>query len=247
MYKELDIYVGRKSCRVFLQRGFSPMQPPTKRMHKHNYSDIHIVFGGRISFLIGAETHNIENGTMIAIPREVFHYCPQIEEGAVHVAFQLDYPVSDIVKQAINPEVIDGFFQEIEKVKETQDYTQVASYLSLFCSYLCKEDSIKAREITDYGFLIREFFQTRYSKDVTLRDLANVLNVCDRQAERLCVKYTGRTFRKELAFMRVTISKHLIKAGTMPLTEIAQYVGYRSYAGFWKAIKNFEEDEVNNC
>ncbi len=242
MYKELDIYVGKKSCRVFLQRGFSPAQPPTKRMHKHNYSDIHIVFGGRISFLIGDETYDVEDGTLIAIPREVFHYCPEIEEGAVHVAFQLDYPVGEIIKQAINPEIIDGFCREIAKVETTRDYTRLASYLSLFCSYLCKKGSIKARDITDYGFLIREFFQTRYSKDVKLSDLANVLNVCERQAERLCVKYTGRTFREELAFMRVTISKHLIKAGTMPLTEIAQYVGYHSYAGFWKAIRKYDEE-----
>ena len=36
---------------------------------------------------------------------------------------------------------------------------------------------------------------------------------------------------------RVMIAKQLLRSSDMSLSEIAEYVGYRSYAGFWKAMK----------
>lgn len=237
MYKELDIHIGKKESRAFLQWGFSPCLPPTKRMHKHNYTDVHIVFGGDMTFYIGEEIHKIEDGTLMVIPREVFHYCAEKDKEALHIAFQIDYEADRIIKFRINQGIIDDFCNEIEIAEKTGEYTHIASYISLLCSRFCGDNSLSARSITYYGFLIREFFQTQYSKDVRLIDLAKILNVCERQAERLVIEYTGRTFRDELAFMRITIAKHLIKSGNMTLKEIAQYVGYRSYAGFWKAMK----------
>lgn len=236
MYKELDIHIGKKESRAFLQRGFCPHLPPTKRMHKHNYTDVHIVFCGKMTFYIGGETHHIEDGTLMVIPREIFHYCVDREEKTLHIAFQVDYEICQIEKYKISLKTIEAFCHEIEMAEKEGKYTQVASYISLLCSRFCGENSLVAREITDYGFLVREFFQTQYSKDVKLSDLASTLNVCERQAERLVIKYTGRTFREELTFMRTTIANHLIESGKMPLKEIAAYVGYKSYAGFWKAI-----------
>lgn len=238
MYKELDIHIGKKESRAFLQRGFSPSLPPTRRMHKHNYTDVHIVFGGGMTFYIGEEIHQIEDGTLMAIPREAFHYCVEKDEKALHIAFQVDYSIDRIIKCKINSGIIEDFCHEIEMAEKTGEYTLISSYISLLCTRLCGENPSSAKSITDYGFLIREFFQTQYSKDVKLIDLAKVLNVCERQAERLVIEYTGRTFRDELSFMRITIANHLIKSGNMPLKEIARYVGYRSYAGFWKAMKN---------
>ena len=246
MHKELDIHIGEKDSRAFLQRGFRPCLPPTKRLHKHNYADVHIVFGGEMLFYIGGQIHTVEDGTLMVIPREVFHYCLEKEEGALHIAFQVDYDVRDIIKRKINPRVVEDFRWEIERTEQTGEYTHIASYLSLFCSYFCKEDAQSVRSITDYGFLIREFFQTGYEKDVKLSDLAKVLNVCERQAERLVLEYTGRTFREELTYMRMTIAKHLMNSGEMSLGEIARYVGYRSYAGFWKAMKKYDISTSNN-
>jgi AraC-like DNA-binding protein len=35
------------------------------------------------------------------------------------------------------------------------------------------------------------------------------------------------------------MAKHLIATTDMSLGEVADYVGYRSYAGFWKAMKKY--------
>ena len=49
--------------------------------------------------------------------------------------------------------------------------------------------------------------------------------------------HTGRSFRDELTATRMAVADQLIAEGELSLSEIAAYVGYHSYAGFYKAIK----------
>ena len=93
--------------------------------------------------------------------------------------------------------------------------------------------------MTDYGFLIHEFFSLHYSEDLHLCDLAQFLHLSERQTERLVIEHTGNTFRNELTAIRMTIAKKLLTSSQMSLTEISQYVGYKSYAGFWKALNKY--------
>ena len=240
VYREIDIKVGEKTRRAFLQRGFYLQLPPTKRIHKHNYADVHMVAGGEIEFHIDKKVYLAKDGTLLVIPRDTFHSCVVKEKTAVHTAFQVDYEVKGFLSFSINSSTITEFYKEIERVKETDDYTKIAAYISLFCSYFCPANAVEAKDITDYGFLIREFFQTQYSKDIKLCDLAEALNVCERQTERLVSKYTGRNFRDELAFTRISMAKQILKMNQMSLQEVASYVGYHSYAGFWKAMKKYD-------
>ncbi len=240
MCKELDISVGTKVVKAFLQCGFYPETPTTKRMHKHNYDEIHIVVGGKIAFKIGEEDHIVEDGTLFAVPRGVYHFCVEKDETSVHTAFQIDYGVGNFISCKMNKGTIYDFLSEIGNSRKSGDYSKIAAYISLVCSYLCNKDFSGARKIADYGFLIREFFQTQYSKEVKLADLARVLNVSERQAERLVVEYIGRTFRDEVAFTRISIAKHLMSYTKMSLNDIATNVGYHSYAGFWKALKKYD-------
>ena len=50
----------------------------------------------------------------------------------------------------------------------------------------------------------------------------------------------GRSFRGALTVTRMQVAERLINISAMPLTEVAQYVGYRSYAGFWKAYQKYK-------
>ena len=78
--------------------------------------------------------------------------------------------------------------------------------------------------------------------DVHLCDLARYLHLSERQSERAVIEYTGKTFRDALVEMRMNTAEHLHKTTDMSLTEISQYVGYKSYNGFWKAMKKYNLD-----
>ena len=236
MYNELNIKIGVKDTKAFLQDGFYSGSAQTTAIHKHNYAEIHIVDQPLIEYNIGNTTHFSYDGNLLIIPRNTFHCIKNEEPKAQHVAFQVDYDVREFSAHSIDPKIVLDFAEEIEKCKKTNDYASVSAYISLFCSYFCSEMT-EARQITDYSFLICEFFSKHYHEDVHLSDLASVLHLSERQTERLVIKSTGNTFLKELSEVRMNVAEHLSKTTDMTLEDISRYIGYKSYAGFWKAKK----------
>lgn len=232
---KLDIMIGSKIHTVFLQDGFYAPSAETPPFHKHNYAEIHIITGPNAYFNIGDTLFSASDGNLIIIPRGIFHRFVSKDKCTVHTAFQMDYDTNSFSSCNIKPDIIFEFLREIEKCKTSYDYTRISSYISLFCSYFCSKETQSAKPITDYGFLIHEFFTNHYHEDLRLRDLATALHLSERQAERLVIEYTGNTFRKELTSIRLNIAKHLRETTHMSLEEISRYVGYHSYAGFWKA------------
>ncbi|MBQ7336660.1 MAG: AraC family transcriptional regulator [Clostridia bacterium] len=236
MYNELTINTPLREFSIFLQDGFYHNLSPGN-IHKHNYTEIHLILGGLAVFRIGEQICRCESGDMLIIPQKALHSCIQQEESVKHTAFQINYDTDEFAIYPINPHILSDFFDEIQHCSETNDYSKLSALMALLCSYFCKSKDINIKRVNDYGFLIQEFFSTHYSDNVHLCDLASLLHLSERQVERLVVECTGKSFRDELAATRITMAKHLIKTSGQSLNEIAQCVGYRSYAGFWKALK----------
>lgn len=242
IYKELEVMAGTQMRKVFLQDGFYLRRKPTGNLHSHTYGEIHLVTGGKAVFRIGKEIHDTDAGNLFLIPNGVFHCCDHMEAGARHTAFQVDCKAEKIFTCSVGGETVADFFAEIERCGTAGDYRTVAAYIGLFCSF-CTAEKIAAKPVTDYAFLIHEFFSLHYSEELQLCDLAQALHLSNRQTERLVIQYTGHSFREEITQMRLSMAKRLLEAGEMSLGEAAQYVGYRSYAGFWKAVKRLEEKQ----
>lgn len=222
MNKELTFNIGIQAHKVFLQDGFYTCDTSTIRLHNHNYAEVHIIYGGNAEFTIDETTHRIASGSLFIIPRN---------------AFQIDCDAKNFSLHNISAETVSDFFSEIEKCRKSEDYTGVSAYISLFCSYFDCHEKTPAKSITDFGFLIHEFFSTKYSENLHICDLAEILHLSERQTERLVIKHTGKTFREELTSVRMNVAKELLNSSDMSLKEISEYCGYSSYAGFWKAMK----------
>lgn len=237
MYQnEITFYLREQKHRAFLQIGFYVPRAYSKNLHKHNHTEIHIVTEGCSHFRVDGKERTVKGGTLVVFPKGSVHRCSSVEPTALHVSFQTDCEAETFQTHPIRAELIRDFFREISEARESGDHTRVASYISLFCGYY-SHDSFPARPIADHGFLIREFFSIHYGEDVHLTDLAAELCTSERHAERLVIKHTGHSFREELTATRMSMARQLMDDTEMPLTEIAQYVGYRSYSGFWKALK----------
>ncbi|MBE6593371.1 MAG: AraC family transcriptional regulator [Ruminococcaceae bacterium] len=235
---ELKLNIANRQCSVFLQNGFyHPSR--SQNIHKHNYDELHVVSGGAVAFMVEGKKYTVKDGELLVIPRGRFHSWLDEEDHTLHSALQVDvqHPKTEIIKA--DPSVIRGLFNEIEKCNTSNDHTVIAAYIPLLCSYLNVSDKQNINEVSDAGMLIEVFFSTSYEKDVHLEDLAQILHLSLRQTERKLIEHTGNNFKEELASTRISIAKYLIESTDMSLTEIAQYVGYRSYAGFWKAMKKY--------
>lgn len=238
MNSRLNIKIGSKNHNIFLQNGFYSPAMQKAPFHKHSYAEIHIVANGIIDFKIGDTLHSSANGNLIFIPGNTYHYMTNEDPSVYHVAFQIDCDEQTFLSKQIDPQTVLDFLNEIEKCKVTNDYTVVSTYISLFYCQLYSQ-GLQVHPIIDYQFLICEFFSNRYSEDLHLSDLAKELSLSERQAERLVIKYTQKSFREELAAIRMHAANHLLRTTSMPLTEVARLVGYRSYPGFWKAMKKY--------
>ena len=238
MYNEITVMIGSEAHRAFLQNGFYNT-PSTSLIHKHNYTEIHIVSGGASVFTVGETEYSVRDGSFLVIPPRTYHCCQGEDTETLHSAFQIDLEIGSPGVYNLAPETVSDFFKEIEKADQSGDHTVISAYISLICSYFESVHREISKPTSDYGFSIHEFFTQNYNKNIHLCDLAEALHLSERQAERLVIEHTGKSFRDELSSIRIEMAKHLIATTNMPLGDVADYVGYRSYAGFWKAMKKF--------
>ena len=238
MYNEITVMIGSEAHRAFLQNGFYNTSPPSS-IHKHNYTEIHVISGGDSIFAVGENKYSVRDGSILMIPPKTYHCRQGEEKDCRHSAFQIDLETDSPKIHSLAPETVSDFFKEIEKANKSGDHTVISAYISLICSYFESVHREISKQATDYGFSIHEFFTQNYNKNIRLCDLAEALHLSERQAERLVIEYTGKTFRDELSSIRIEMAKHLLSTTDMSLGEVSSYVGYRSYAGFWKAMKKY--------
>ena len=238
MYNEINITLSNKKHKVFFMNGFLASSNKTaSNLHKHNFAEIHFVTGGDAVFIISENKLTLESGSIMIIPQGEYHCCIKKDSKTQHNAFQVDFEAPEVKKVHIGSETVSNFFDEINLLRSSGDYSKVASYVGLFCSYLCDVGKSSASAVSDYGFIIHEFISMNYNKNIHLCDLANELHLSERQTERLVVLNTGNSFREEVQKNRIKVAETLVQSTNMSLSEIASYVGYESYAGFYKALK----------
>lgn len=242
---ELDVTVSGRERKVFLQEGFYSSSAPTAYMHKHSYTEIHLVSNGRLRLAVDDKEYELNDGELLAIPCGFYHGGKYMDESARHCAFQLDFCINDVTRCSVNSGVASQFINEIAKCGKNGDHVRVSAYISLICSYFAP--SLESRRVTDHGFLISEFFYNNYGSEVRLEDLAELLHLSPRQTERVVEAYMGRSFRGALTDIRMQVAERLINVSSMPYTTVAQYVGYKSYAGFWKAYQKYKKSLLKEC
>ena len=236
MNKEMSIKNGILDFTVFLQSGFFETSKMTANYHRHNYTEIHTVTDEAV-FIIGDEEIALKGGDVIAIPKKILHRCIQIADSTLHTAFQATIDIERPLLFTFPKEAVIDFINRIEEARKNDTYNIVSSYINLLTTPFINSHTAEIKNIDDYAFLITEFFSHGYSDDITLGNLADLLHVSERHAERLVKEITGNPFNKELTRIRTKTAEHLIKKTDLPLSEIAKQVGYKSYAGFYKAMK----------
>lgn len=85
---------------------------------------------------------------------------------------------------------------------------------------------------------IEEAFLYDY-KDITLKKLAQSINMSPRQTERLLMQFYSSTFQKKRTEARMSAASILLKSSTYPIGYISELVGYSSSEHFSHAFKKY--------
>ena len=235
MTKEILIRTSCSEFRAFLQEGFYN-GVIVENVHNHNFTEIHIASEGSMTYCVAGKIYTVEGNSILAIPQKCFHSVVSYTDGVKHTAFQISCDITEPTVIPTNEKIIDGFIHEIAKCDTPAGYNTIAAYIAFLCSSISERECVSPNDIRDYGYLIHEFISGNYNRDVKLRELAEYLHLSERQTDRLVLQFKGKPFRRALAEMRVSVAKILISSTDMTLSQIASYVGYDSYSGFWKAL-----------
>lgn len=240
MNAEIIINLNGRNIKVFLQQGFFAPELISPVIHTHNYTEIHAIASGEAKFTIKKQSAKIKSGEMLIIPKSAPHCISKKTDDARHVAFQIDIEASEFSAIRCDPHIVEAICNEARSASKSGGCDKLSYLISALITDILNERR-PLSDITDYNFLINEFFQRKYNEQVTLKDLAADIHTSERHAERLVRKYRGRSFGKELTATRIKTAIYLMNNTQMSLTKIAEYVGYRTYAGFWKALKQYEK------
>lgn len=221
---------------AFLQSGFYRNIAPSA-LHRHPYAECHFLLSGKTEFLVNGTVYVAEGGTVLLIPRGALHTFCHGEPPAVHRTLQIKSDVSTFTAQSVEEALMSVFQKETALAEETGNHAGAAACVALFLHRLGLSPAVSLEPMEDPASVIRDFFSLRYAEDVHLCDLAQELCRSERQTERLVRQHVGTSFREALTAMRMEIAQKLMADSRLTLHEIAGYVGYQSYTGFWKALK----------
>lgn len=93
------------------------------------------------------------------------------------------------------------------------------------------------RELDLQCYLIEQTINSRYTRPLTLQQVADVLHVSTRQANRIIREIFGMSFLELLTQRRISAACCLLRGTDLPCAVIAEKVGYRSYPGFFTAFR----------
>lgn len=237
MNRQLMLPLGDGQINIFLEKGFFPEKIQIGPLHKHWYPEIHWIMEGSAQYQIGQTVQTFQAGQVLLIPKQTFHCCLACGDGTKRIAFQAD--ISDAAEgcHALSADIVKTLFRDWETARTDRGTVKLTALLQLLCSLFVTDSKDRSLPIQDPSLIVEEFFSRRYDQEVTVADLARELMLSEKQAQRLVIKQTGHTFLQELTARRMEVAKQLLQTGNYTLAQTAEYVGYRSYSGFWKAVR----------
>jgi len=236
MFRELKIKVGTLEKKLYLRTGVKKFSNHAAPIHQHSAAEVHVVSAGSVSFLVEGEPYTVEAGDVFVIPPAQVHMCTCASEENRYANFYVDVPLEAPMRFRAEPGIAEAFIRQCEESQRREDYTKLAAFLLLLCCEFCRWDTATVETLSDRGVVIDDYFANHYV-DGTLSGLAEELSLSTKQTERLVRQNTGMTFRQNLSCSRIRAAKLLLQGGEMTGKEIAEYVGFETYAGYYKAMR----------
>lgn len=222
--------------KIFFNSSFDTFSPSS--IHQHGHCEIQVVGSGNVEVTVNNKTILVNENEAILIPHTAFHStaCKAVPES--FFSFQLEQHSTEVSVVKLPDGFVKDFFAKLKKgIAENNESLYINQLIFItaeLTGYNKSHDCPK-----DCKYIISEFFSLNYSKNITVADLAKTLSLSSVQTQRIIKKHTGKTFSKNLLEHRMTVAANLMETTDMTMEEIAAYVGYSSYSGFWKAHKKY--------
>ena len=226
-----------KRFRIFKDDDAPTFKSGVSPIHKHGYAEVHLIASGYVECTVENVYFKLDPGDALLVPSGAYHKVDSDDEERVHFSFQVEIPSDKPVKMHFSREFIEDLFDKLKKGGDGG-----LSTLSYICSELVGIQYYRSEPERDYRHAIADFFDKRHHEKIEIEDLSSELHLSKMHTQRLVKRYTGMTFGENVRKYRLKVAEHLMKNTDMTKEEIARYVGYSSYSGFWKAARRDKFD-----
>lgn len=122
-------------------------------------------------------------------------------------------------------------------ITEYESFSKMLDGLIVLISSSSESEEPKA-ELSNYYFLkIMKYINTYYKENITLQDIANVVNLNPNYVSQMFKKATGTNFSRYLTDLRITNAEKMLSQSDASITEVASASGFNDYFYFLKTFK----------
>jgi len=153
------------------------------------------------------------------------------------IVFQQNHIISEYLKQILTKIYSQKLFaQEEIRALLLLTFAQIFSFIAPKGN----DEEYLENEYTEYDArlsIIEEYFNEYYMESITLGELSRLLNLSEKQTDRIIKKAYGTGFKQRLSRVRLKNAQELLKNTDLEIRIVAQQSGYQSYNGFYLAFR----------
>ena len=152
----------------------------------------------------------------------------------------------------IKNDVLSYCMEQLSRLSvEPQNFHKIKNLLAFFFIQMCQEAKtychaktlqrplVPGGRYNQQYFLIEHYINTHYHQKTSTEDIAAILHVSRRQADRIVEQVFGKSYAVLVTERRMSIAEVLLKKTDLSCAQVAEKVGYNSYPGFFLAFKQF--------
>ncbi len=233
---------GKTAVEILCAHCLPPLCLDITPPHNHRQGELHLLLTGSADYTVGPEKRQIQAGEYIYIPPKVHHSAKAPNRTTTFISFSLRGGPKQILFSSLSPAFLDGIRNACQESEKNGTLAPLMPYFYILLGDILRPNGPVIRENRDYEGMIMRYLDAHYNQSITLASVAEYLGISTKQVQRVVQKETNRTFLEELTARRMQAARYLEKNTTMTSAEIAHYVGYNSYSGYWKARKKYNED-----
>ena len=248
VYNEANVVLGGREMKRYVfkavKRGYSVgvggfavdgMDLAKAQLHAHSREEIHLLVKGEAAYQVGAQKIQMRRGDLLFIPRHTLHMLYATQPGTRFYVLDGTVDIDSVQKAHVPEAVLEAIIQTGREAENQEAAERMIPWFAYLLTLLKPDAFMRVEARSDGVSALLRYISENYQRDITLADAAQAAKISQRQAQRLIKRETGLTFLEELTRQRMDVAGYLMDRAGMPLEEIAQYVGYQSYSGFWKA------------
>lgn len=153
-----------------------------------------------------------------------------------------------IVKNKIIEQVFSDLYKETsQELLNAKIYQSALLIFLSFINELIEQTTLldedipfeNSRKYKDEIIKIDKYISEHYMEDISIKELAKMFYLSERQMSRIFNDLIGESFHKSLLRQRMNVAIKHIKDDDVALTEIPYVCGFNSYSGFFIAFKKY--------